>query len=596
MIREILEQASRTAYDFRNTAHPRDPLAHLFEEWVDYYRLKWAISRVLQPRRILEIGVRFGYSAAAFLDASPEAEYLGIDNDSDTFGGQRGAIDWARRITGRFHAQYVVADSQDYESFPGGTYDLVHIDGQQDGAGSIRDLKTSLGQARHILLDGYLWTRENFLHVSEFLCRYRDVIESWTVIPGYAGELLIAPRPTAAFSRSGAHSRAIRHAYTSSYYLSDCGGYDAYKRDKGLSLSDRRLQVVATLAETAPVGRALDLGCGRGELSVHLARLGHSVLAVDYSESAIALARNAAGSVGRLPGTIAFHCGDVTHAPLSGAYDVAVASDLIEHMAPGELDELYARIAAHLSERGRFVIHTFPNVWHYTYGHPRIRRQARKLGAYVPLEPRTRFEELMHINEQSPRVLRRQLRRHFPHVLLWFAEHSLEAPFENLRRSFSVSEMRQAGDLFAVASHSAIGASTLREAVSILPVSTVLEVVLEVLECPATVAAGSRFQVLVRLTNSSGVTISSGAPNPVHLSYHWLGANGQVLVFEGRRTRLPVMQHGAAREVPMDLEAPLHGGALVLRATLVQEGVRWFDAPPQSLSVDRAIQVVSAAS
>src|ERR1022692_3905703 len=49
---------------------------------------------------------------------------------------------------------------------------------------------------------------------------------------------------------------------------------------------------------------------------------------------------------------VSFHCSDVNALPLSGCYDVALASDLIEHMAPAELDCLYARLSSHLSPRG----------------------------------------------------------------------------------------------------------------------------------------------------------------------------------------------------------------------------------------------------
>src|ERR1700693_6175541 len=99
MVNEILDLAAVSTYDFRLTANPDDELKHLFTDWVPYYRLKWAIARVLRPQRILEVGVRYGSSAAAFLNACPECTYLGIDNDSNPFGGHKGAIQWARRIT-----------------------------------------------------------------------------------------------------------------------------------------------------------------------------------------------------------------------------------------------------------------------------------------------------------------------------------------------------------------------------------------------------------------------------------------------------------------------------------------------------------------
>jgi hypothetical protein len=96
MIDSILGELAKTAFDFRAYANPSDPLSPLFEEWVAYYRLKFAIVKALQPKSILEVGVRFGYSARAFLEASPAAKLLGIDLDCDLYGGQKGALEWAR--------------------------------------------------------------------------------------------------------------------------------------------------------------------------------------------------------------------------------------------------------------------------------------------------------------------------------------------------------------------------------------------------------------------------------------------------------------------------------------------------------------------
>jgi hypothetical protein len=110
MFDEILQTAQSCAYDFRQTACPKDPLRHLFEVWVPYYRTKWAIVPVLQPKTILEIGVRFGYSALAFLNACPRARYLatlvavyvrraGLQRDSgrEPVAGDTGEATWGQR-------------------------------------------------------------------------------------------------------------------------------------------------------------------------------------------------------------------------------------------------------------------------------------------------------------------------------------------------------------------------------------------------------------------------------------------------------------------------------------------------------------------
>jgi hypothetical protein len=105
--------------------------------------------------------------------------------------GSQGALDWARKITKNYDATFLIADTQLMDHFPGQLYDLVHIDGQQDGAGTFHDLRRAILQARWILLDGYFWTQENFVNANDFLLKYKDLIRYAVAIPGYAGELLI---------------------------------------------------------------------------------------------------------------------------------------------------------------------------------------------------------------------------------------------------------------------------------------------------------------------------------------------------------------------------------------------------------------------
>jgi SAM-dependent methyltransferase len=588
MVEEILTAAKESTYDFQKTAYPEDPLRHLFSDWVSYYRLKWAIARVLQPKSILEIGVRFGYSALAFLDSSPSARYVGIDLDIPTFGGSVGAIHWARKACSQYNAEFVIADSMKMERFPGGRYDLIHVDGQQDGSGTMHDLMLATSQASYILLDGYFWSRANLFAASEFLYRYRDLIESSHVIPGYAGELLIKLKIQDASSASAGAERTI---VSSSGFTRDCYLYDElYRHAGGVMLENTCLATIARLASAGPVERALDIQCGGGDLSIKLAERGFEVTAIDDSQKAIQIAREAINGSQRFSSLISLQCTDINGTDLRGQYGVAVAVDVVEHMKPFELDRLYQRIAEHLSQDGLFIVHTYPNLWYCKYEHRRRLKIANQIGAYLPAEPRSRHELFMHINEQSPRVLKRQLGQYFPYVHLWFGNP--ENVGENLQRKFSISEMRAAPDLFAVASHSPIPLAKLlsQTRMEALDESEVKRIELSLSSYPSKMRTGSHHTLSVELRNNSIKDLKSVAPYPVHLAYHWLSAEGKFVEFDGERTVIvPDAKAGSSDVYEMKVATPVHPGCFLLRVTLVQERIRWFDQIPNGVYCDLEI-------
>ena len=593
---EVQALSLASEYDFRLTACPRDNLRARFPEWVSYYRMKWAIARALQPASILEVGVRYGYSALAFLDACPHAHYLGIDIDSDEFGGTKGAIDWARKIAAGHNAEFLIADSQKMSEFPGGTYDLIHVDGQQDGDGSFHDLQLAVPQGRFVLLDGFFWTQENFQAVSDFLFRYRDLIDYYFVIPGYAGELLIKPRPSALVAGAGAQvacSEELRGSYTSEYYLQDCGGFAEYRSTGGKQLLDDRLTTVAALASLKNTGRILDIGCGRGELAYYFAQQGFQVTAVDYSEDAVRLAEQTFAGEPDLRSKVELSQANICDLDLSGSYDIVIASDVVEHLTPAELDAMYEKVSRHLGTAGIFLVHTYPNLWYFRYDYARRRRLAASLGAYLPKEPRTRYELLMHINEQNPRVLKRQLARYFPNVLLWFGE--LDSIGGSLLRKCSHAELAASRDLWAIASHLPVSTETVRSRLESkpLPPHQLSVIRLATVQAPAETGAGQRFAVAVEISNRSAFVLGSMQPSPVHISYHWMSGDAETAtLFDGIRTPIrPPLAPGATRRFEALVDSPPAPGRYVLRMTLVQEGVQWFDAAPIHVLHDTAISV-----
>jgi len=108
----------------------------------------------------------------------------------------------------------------------------------------------------------------------------------------------------------------------------------------------RKYEVLASLLPTRRYESALDVGCGSGVLSRHLALHANQVLGVDISPTAVANARltNADN-----PG-ISFEAHDLLELPESfnNRFDLIVVADVLYYLSPLS-DELLEEIAARIS-------------------------------------------------------------------------------------------------------------------------------------------------------------------------------------------------------------------------------------------------------
>ena len=114
---------------------------------------------------------------------------------------------------------------------------------------------------------------------------------------------------------------------------------------------------VIEIAQALPAGRGLDLGCGYGRSSIHLAQQGWQMDGVDYVPQAVegAIERAAAADVS---GRTRFHVGDVSRLDfLSPAYDLIMDIGCM-HSFP---DEAYPRyrdgIVRLLREGGTYLLY-----------------------------------------------------------------------------------------------------------------------------------------------------------------------------------------------------------------------------------------------
>jgi len=592
MIDRILHSYQQTDFDIRNYTNPKDKLSYLFSEWVPYYRMKYAICKEINPHSILEVGVRYGYSAITFLKASENATYLGIDSNSDSFGGDRGAIDWAKKITSGYSADFMIADTQKMQEFPGDYYDLIHIDGQQDGDGTFHDMELALPKAGWILVDGYFWSNENMISSTYFLRKYNKYFEYATIIPSYAGDLLIKTKDSAKniIKLRGLYTNElVWNEYNETYFLQDCGGYDSFKKYQGKQLTDERLLSALYLTSPNPDMSILDLGCGRGELCYALAQTGAAVTGLDYSPAAIKIAENAFHTSIKKD-NLEFLSVDFLQFNSDKKYDRIIATDVIEHIDRNQFDPVLQKVAGLLKPEGLFILHTSPNALNYGAPYEEKRGIARSIGNYLPKNPRTHYEDVMHVNEQTPESLRICLEKHFPCVIVWVA--TTPEISGSLGRTFSQGEIMNARSIFAIASGSPVDPDHILNRLVQKPLNIKkLDAKISVHSFPAIVSADEHFTIDVTLDNRSGERWVSLLPNPIHLAYHWLDENGRVVIFDGVRTviQYPLLPN-ESRHFVMEVVAPPKSGNNILQITLVQEFCFWFENVVPDLPVSLTIK------
>jgi cyclopropane fatty-acyl-phospholipid synthase-like methyltransferase len=222
--------------------------------------------------------------------------------------------------------------------------------------------------------------------------------------------------------------------YTEDYFLTACEGYEEFTESHGERLS-RRLSAAFAVASIEPGMRVLDVGCGRGEVLRHCARLGARAYGIDYADAAVRMsgdAARAAAESGSQP-DIGVYRADAKCLPYpAGAFDRVLLFDVVEHLFPWELIAALREARRVLAPGGLVVIHTAPNRWYDRYAYPAVRlvRTLQGKGAQYPANPRALNVAAnvdVHVNEQDLLSLRRNLQRAgFRRVRVW-----LDSPPQN---------------------------------------------------------------------------------------------------------------------------------------------------------------------
>jgi SAM-dependent methyltransferase len=119
--------------------------------------------------------------------------------------------------------------------------------------------------------------------------------------------------------------------------------------------------MVALLERFPPTGPVLDVGCGSGDLSIYLARLGYQVIGVDFVEKAIESAREKRSDLPPEQATLLdFRVADALQpARLGRAFGAVVDSGFLHLFDPDQCDPYIQQVGASLQPHGRFYLHEF---------------------------------------------------------------------------------------------------------------------------------------------------------------------------------------------------------------------------------------------
>jgi len=180
-----------------NIVHPSERTRReMFLRW-EYFYTKYSICSLIKPKKICEIGVRFGYSAYAFCLSKPHL-YHGYDKP-DLEGGAFVSGDpheYCRSIISDLVEEVKITNinTKDLKPDMMDKYDFIHVDAGHTYEDAIRDLNIAINVAlpgAYILIDDYRTNVEVARATEEFIKKNQDKIESKMYLMSLKGERLI---------------------------------------------------------------------------------------------------------------------------------------------------------------------------------------------------------------------------------------------------------------------------------------------------------------------------------------------------------------------------------------------------------------------
>lgn len=185
-------------FDLREVFCPSDAIGTRSEAELrglqHQYENKHQAAKQCNPASIIEIGVRAGYSALAFLLACPKALFYGFDKNGGTHGGGFGLgyHYWAEILLAPYPTRlWPDFDTQAVDRLPVQAQ-FVHVDGEHTLRGTVHDMDLAVvAGARWILVDDIKHIGAVGEAVELWLAEHADIVVRTQVFEDIRGQMLI---------------------------------------------------------------------------------------------------------------------------------------------------------------------------------------------------------------------------------------------------------------------------------------------------------------------------------------------------------------------------------------------------------------------
>ena len=147
----------------------------------------------------------------------------------------------------------------------------------------------------------------------------------------------------------------------------------------------------------------IDIGCGDGRFlrEVSKAFPGKSLLGVDYSGAAIALAK-------ALNPDLNYVCLDIANDETPGQFDVATMIEVLEHIPPNEIDSFLEGVSKSITSNGTLILtvpHENKRVQNKHFQHFSSQKLRKILASHFHVEHMMPFDRISKIDARLSRIL-----------------------------------------------------------------------------------------------------------------------------------------------------------------------------------------------